>query len=184
VTTLKSSLSLLHYALSFRAGGWTSLDTDTMTTNQFLHLETISAAAAIPITPMTNLDPVSLLPSSNFLPSQSLIGSTRGGWLSIFSKIMTPTSTPLPLGSLPGLCSLLQSPDNFGAVISIQFILSNSYVVPISALLQTLTTTTTKSSTSSAELECSGWKKFQAKNHTIGLHCSSSYFIDKTPPVV
>jgi len=172
VTTSKSSLSSLHHAPSFRAGGWTSLDTGTMTTDQFSRLETISAAAAaIPITPITNLDPVSLPPSSDFSPSQSLIGGTRGGWSSISSMMTTPTSTPLPLGSPPGLRSPLQSPDNFGAVISTQSTSSNSHVVPISAPSQTLTTTTTtKSSTSSAELERSGWKKFQAKNPSKNLN--------------
>ena len=171
VTTSKSSLSSLHHAPSFRAGGWTSLDTGTMTIDQFSRLETISAAAAaaaIPITPMTNLDPVSLPPSSDFSPSQSLIGGTRGGWSSISSKTTTPTSTPLALGSPPGLRSPLQSPDNFGAVISTQSTSSNSHVVPISAPLRTLTTT--KSSTSSTELERSGWKKFQAKNPSKNLN--------------
>jgi len=169
VTTSKSSLSSLHHAPSFRAGGWTSLDTGTMTNDQFSRLETISAAAAaIPITPMTNLDPVSLPPSSDFSPSQSLIGDTRGGWSSISSKTTTPTSTPLALGSPPGLRSPLQSPDNSGAVISIQSTSSNSHVVPISAPLRTLTTT--KSSTSSTELERSGWKKFQAKNPSKNLN--------------
>lgn len=170
VTTSKSSLSSLYHAPSFRAGGWTSLDTGTMTIDQFSRLETISAAAAaaIPITPMTNLDPVSLPPSSDFSPSQSLIGGTRGGWSSISSKTTTPTSTPLALGSPPGLRSPLQSPDNFGAVISTQSTSSNSHVVPISAPLRTLTTT--KSSTSSTELERSGWKKFQAKNPSKNLN--------------